>query len=183
MKMLVHKTPLTANRPVQLERLGNHARVDHYAEAQTLENMAFTAAADIEHFSGLALLMTTVRVTIFKPVWGAYGLALPIGPVADDHVPTVLLDGEAFTGFDFEAGKRPYIRWLAPYYELTPERMVIEYQAGFGMTADDVPEDLAQAIMDQVALLYDGRSPMDAKSLTSSPHMARVGARYRGVSL
>jgi len=37
--------------------------------------------------------------------------------------------------------------------------------------------------MDQVALHYDGRSPMDAKSLTTSPHMARVAARYRGVQV
>ncbi|SIS93432.1 hypothetical protein SAMN05878426_1206 [Phaeovulum vinaykumarii] len=35
--------------------------------------------------------------------------------------------------------------------------------------------------MDQAALHYDGRSPMDAKALSTSPHMARVGARYRGV--
>ncbi len=37
--------------------------------------------------------------------------------------------------------------------------------------------------MDQAALHYDGRSPMGAKSLTTSPHMARVAARYRGVQV
>lgn len=95
----------------------------------------------------------------------------------------MVIDGDAFSAFDFVGGNRPYIRWLASYHDLTPSRMTIEYQAGFGTAASDIPEDLAQALMDQAALHYDGRSPMDAKSLTTSPHMARIGARYRGVQV
>lgn len=119
-------------------------------------------------------------MTIFDPGQDI-GLRLPIGPVADDDTPTVTIDGEAFTGFDFVGGIRPYIRWHSDYHGLTPSRMTIEYQAGFGAAASDIPDDLAQALMDQAALHYDGRSPMDAKSLTTSPHMQRIGARYRGV--
>ncbi len=89
----------------------------------------------------------------------------------------------AFAAFDFVGGNRPYIRWLADYHDLTPSRMTIEYQIGFGDAAADVPPDLAKALMDQASLHYDGRSPMDAKSLTTSPHMARAGARYRGVQV
>ena len=81
------------------------------------------------------------------------------------------------------SGVRPYLRWQDAYHDLTPRQVTIEYQAGFGATATDIPYDLAQALMDQAALHYDGRSPMDAKSLTTSPHMARIGARYRGVQV
>jgi uncharacterized phiE125 gp8 family phage protein len=182
MKMLVHRTAGGAALPFILDDLKLHLRVPDDAENTAVQNIGLTAAAEIEQFAQIALLTQTIRVTIFNPAQ-EYGLSLPIGPVADDDLPTVTIDGEAFTAFDFVGGNRPYIRWLASYYDLTPSRIIIEYQAGFGAGASDVPPDLAQALMDQAALHYDGRSPMDAKSLTTSPHMARVGARYRGVQV
>lgn len=180
MKMLVHRTAGGAVLPFVLDDLKLHLRVPDDAEDAAIQKIGETAAAEIEQFAQIALLTQTIRVTIFNPSYG-YGLSLPIGPVADADIPTVTIDGEAFTAFEFAGGNRPYIHWLADYYDMIPSRMTIEYQAGFGAAATDVPSDLAQALMDQAALHYDGRSPMDAKSLTTSPHMARVGARYRGV--
>lgn len=182
MKMLVHRTAGGAALPFVLDNLKLHLRVSDDAEDTAIQNIGETAAAEIEQFAQIALLTQTVRVTIFRPT-DSGGLSLPIGPVADEDVPTVTIDGEAFTAFDFIGGNRPYIRWLAEYDNLEHSRVTIEYQAGFGATASDVPSDLAQALMDQAALHYDGRSPMEAKSLTTSPHMARVGARYRGVQV
>lgn len=180
MKMLVQRTAGDAALPFILDDLKQHLRVFDDAEDTAVQNIGLTAAAEIEQFAQIALLIQTIRVTIFDPCRES-GLRLPIGPVADDDTPTVTIDGAAFTGFEFVGGNRPYVRWLASYHDLTPSRMTIEYQAGFGDAAEDVPSDLAQALMDQAALHYDGRSPMDAKSLTTSPHMARIGARYRGV--
>ncbi|KPP85801.1 MAG: Phage QLRG family, putative DNA packaging [Rhodobacteraceae bacterium HLUCCO07] len=183
MKMLVHRTVDSAELPFVLDNVKLHLRVSDDAEDGAIQNMALTAAAEIEQFAQIALLHQTIRVTVFDPTPNEYAFNLPVGPVADDAPPTVTLDGEAFTAFDFVGGKRPYIRWLADYHDLTPDRMTIEYQAGFGADASAIPADLAQALMDQAALHYDGRSPMDAKSLTTSPHMARVGARYRGAKV
>lgn len=180
MKMLVHRTAVSAALAVALEDVAGHLRIDFPDDDDALTNIIHAATAEIEQFAQIALLTQTIRVTIFDPPRQA-GLNLPIGPVTDDDQPTVTIDGEAFTAFEFVGGNRPYIRWLADYHGLTPSRMTISYQAGFGADASDVPKDLAQAIMDQAALHYDGRSPMDAKSLTSSPHMARIAARYRGV--
>lgn len=180
MKMLVHRTSDGAALPFDLDALKLHLRVADDAEDTAIQNIGETAAAEIEHFAQLALLTQTIRVTIFDPAKES-GLRLPIGPADEDATPTVTLDGAAFTGFDFVSGNRPYLRWQDGYFELTSSRMTIEYQAGFGASASDIPPDLAQALMDQAALHYDGRSPMHAKSLTTSPHMARVGARYRGV--
>lgn len=182
MKMLVHRTAGGVALPFVLADLKLHLRAPDDAEDTAIQNIGETAAAEIEQFAQIALLTQTIRVTIFGPSCD-YGLSLPIGPVADEGTPTVTIDGEAFTAFDFVGGDRPYIHWLADYHNLTPSRMTIEYQAGFGGAAADVPPDLAQALMDQAALHYDGRSPMDAKSLTMSPHMARVAARYRGVQV
>ncbi|MEQ8877216.1 MAG: phage head-tail connector protein [Phycisphaerales bacterium] len=182
MKMLVHRTAGGAALPFVLDDLKLHLRVPDDAEDTAIQNIGETAAAEIEQFAQIALLNQTIRVTIFDPSQDS-GLRLPIGPVADDDTPTVTIDGEAFTAFSFVGGNRPYIHWLTDYHDLTPSRVTIQYQAGFGDAAADVPPDLAQALMDQAALHYDGRSPMDAKSLTTSPHMARVGARYRGVQV
>lgn len=182
MKMLIQRTMVGAALPFDLDALKLHMRVADDAEDTAVQNIGLTAAAEIEQFAQIALLTQTVRVTIFN-LAQERGLSLPIGPVADSDVPTVTIDGEAFTDFDFVGGNQPYIRWLVGYYNLTADSIVIEYQAGFGEASSDIPSDLAQALMDQAALHYDGRSPMDAKALTTSPHMARIGARYRGVQV
>lgn len=182
MKMLVHRVATSANAPFEFDELKNYLRLDHSDDDVQIEGIGLTAAAEIEQFSQLALLTQTIRVTIFDPTRNECGLSLPVGPVADDATITITIDGEPFTDFDFSGGNRPYIRWLAGWHDLMPVRVSIEYEAGFGDTASDVPRDLSLAIMDQAALHYDGRSPMDAKALASSPHMARIAARYRGVS-
>lgn len=181
MKMLVQRTAISANNPFSLSDLKAHLRVDHDDDDAAITNMGWTAAAEVENFAQIALLTQSIRVTIFNPIRGS-GLSMPIGPVADGAEVTVTIDGEAFTGFDFASGLRPYLRGQNAYQLLSPVRVVIEYTAGFGDDAGDIPPDLAQAIMDQAALHYDGRSPMDGKALTMSPHMARIGARYRGVA-
>ncbi|WP_415184690.1 head-tail connector protein [Phaeovulum sp.] len=182
MKMLVHRIANGTASAVALHTAKNHMRVSHNDDDAAIAIMIDAATAEIEQFAQIALLNQTIRVVIFDPAIEC-SLTLPIGPTADDTVPTVTIDGEPFTAFTFEGGARPYIRWRAPFYELLPDRLTIEYQAGFGASEQDVPRDLAQAVMDQAALYYDGRSPMGAKSLTTSPHMARIAARYRGVSL
>lgn len=181
MKMLVSRTPVATGLPFDHNQLKGRAFIEHSDDDALIQNLGRMAASEIEQFAQIALLNQTIRVTIFDPRQIESGTRLPIGPVASDQTPTVTIDGEAFTAFDFEGGNRPYIRWHQDYYNLIPTRITIEYLAGFGSTASDIPYDLAQAIMDQAGLLYDGRSMMDPKALSSSPHMARVGARYRGV--
>tara|TARA_R110002072_G_scaffold109603_4_gene237066 strand:- start:189 stop:737 length:549 start_codon:yes stop_codon:yes gene_type:complete len=180
MKMLVHRTPAPSGFPFNLDTVKEHVRLDGFENDEEITNMARAAAAELEQFAQIALLTQSIRVTVFDPM-PEPGLLLPIGPVLGDDLPTVLIDGTAFTGFDFVPGNRPYLRWYGQYHSLLPRRLVIEYQAGFGASAADVPDDLAHALMDQTALYFDGRSPMAAKSLTTSPHMARIGAKYRGV--
>lgn len=182
MKMLVHRTPVSASAPFVQAALKDYLRIDFDDEDGTVENVGWTAAHEIEQFAQIALLTQTIRVTVFGTVQTP-GMNLPIGPLIDAATLTVTVDGEPYTDFQVVAGNRPYIRWSEGFYGLCPSRMTIEYQAGFGADPDDIPRDLAQALMDQAALHFDGRSPMDAKALTSSPHMARVGARYRGVQL
>jgi uncharacterized phiE125 gp8 family phage protein len=182
MKMLVQRIPTNANSPFNLNDLREYARITDTDEDFTLERMGRAAAAEVEHFAQVALLSQTIRVTILDLVHGAV-LALPIGPVSDDAAATVTIDGQAFTGFDFVPGGRPYLIWPASLCGTASTRVVIEYPAGFGDDPRAVPDDLAQAVLDQVALIFDERGTREAKILARSSHLARVGARYRGVSV
>ncbi len=182
MTMLVQREPTTENKPYVLADVKAHARVTHSHEDGLFDTMAAQSAFEIEQFAQIALLFQTISVTLIDPQ-GERGLFLPIGPVIGDTKPTVTIDGVAFEAFEFVSGVRPYIRWTQSMAWGAIGRINVEYQAGFGATADAVPADLAQAISDQAVLLYDARGQINARSLTSSPHLARVGARYRGVRL
>ncbi|KQI67600.1 hypothetical protein AN189_14915 [Loktanella sp. 3ANDIMAR09] len=183
MKILVHREPIATELPFNLDDLKAHIRVDGDEFNNELTNIGHAAAAELEQFAQIALLFQTIRVTIFDPPVQS-GMSLPIGPAVQASTATVTADGVASTAFTIEAGQRPYLRWLTSFHDLPlPSRITVEYQAGFGSTADQVPRDLAQALLDQAALHFDGRSPMNARDLTMSPHMARIGARYRGVQV
>lgn len=182
MRMFVQRTPITLNAPFYLSDLKEYTRIDCDDDMVALENMGFAAVAEVEHFGQVALLSQIIRVTILDLVHGA-GLTLPIGPLAKSGVATVTIDGQPFAGFDLVTGTRPYISWPASIRGKASARVVIEYPAGFGDEAKHIPEDLAQAVLDQVALIFDERAPREAKTLARSSHLARVGARYRGVSV
>jgi uncharacterized phiE125 gp8 family phage protein len=185
MKVIVNRTPLGDAEPVLLADLRGFVRlIDSAGEFDAeLVPMARAAAAEIEHFAQIALLMQSIRVEVINPDAGQHAFALPIGPVASDASVSVTIDGAAFDGFILVHGNRPALIWDSAYSALTPKRLTVEYPAGFGVTAADIPADLTQALLDQTALHFYGRSPMDARELSASPHMARIGARYRGVQL
>ncbi|WP_421702111.1 head-tail connector protein [Aliiroseovarius sp.] len=183
MKVFVQRTPVSAELPFDLDDLKQHMRVAHDLEDDAVRNMGLTAAAELEQFAQISLLKQDITVTVFEATFSRSVLTFPIGPMAEGSAPIIVMDGENFTSFEHVGGNRPAIRFLCDYLLLAPGKMEIRYQAGFGGDASYIPADLAQALMDQTALHYDGRSPMHSKDLTTSPHLARIGARYRGVQL
>ena len=182
MNMMVQRIAGSDAFPFGLIDLKAHLRIDFDDDDASLANMGKTAAAEIEQFAQIALLTQTIRGTIIDPDRDRI-LRLPVGPSIGESVPTITINDVAFTDFEFISGDRPVIFWKGDFPNLFLNLMEIEYQAGFGASETDIPSDLSQAVLDQAALHYDGRSPMNAKSLTTSPHMARVAARYRGVQL
>lgn len=182
MKMLVQRIPISTALPFVLAEVKEYTRISFNDDDVTLNKMGWAAAAEVEQFAQVALLTQSVRVTIFNVVLGS-GLALPVGPVADSATVTVTMDGQSLTDFELVAGLRPYLVWPSLVRGRAVERVVVEYPAGFGDTAEDVPHDLGQAVLDQVALIFDNRASGSARPLARSSHLARVGARYRGVSV
>ena len=185
MKMLTSRTPVANDAPFRLSDVKAHLRVVHSEEDAAIAAMAWTAAAEIEHFAQIALIDQMIRVTIFDPSPTASMISLPIGPARADTVATVTVDGLPFTDFELVPGHRPFLHLKAGFFDRDPipARMSIEYIAGFGGTAAAIPRDLAQAIADQAAVHFDNRAPHEGRALTTSPHMQRIGARYRGVKI
>lgn len=183
MTMIIQRTPVAAGLPFTLADHKAYLRLDHDDENASIESMGDAAASEVERFAEIALLTQTITVNHIGYLVEA-PLRLPIGPGAPDPAVTVAVDGAPFSGFDLIAGFRPVLSWHSDLIGQTFDLLTIEYTAGFGGTAGDIPSDLKQAIADQMALMFDGRSPMDRlRDLTSSPHMARIAARYRGVQL
>ncbi len=189
---MMHVTRLTVPtaEAFGLEELALHLRVDLSDPAALTEApyMARAAVRELELHSNLAILTQTVRVTLDD--WPAgKSFPLPVGPVLPGTACTITADGEPFTGFRMQPGLRPVL-WLtsAPpigslVEDMPSEGIVIEYEAGFGPTAQQVPEDLRLAILDQAAAFYDCRGAGDGKTQHLSPHAARIAARYRRVAL
>lgn len=183
MKMLVHRTPENASTaPVGLLSVKSHCRVDYDEDDQLIEGLTLAAMADIEDAAQIAVLTQTIRVTIFSPGHNTT-LFLPIGPALQSEGVTVTVDGEPFTGFEFVTGNRPMIKFSTLYPDPSPDRLQVEYVAGFGSTPQHIPRDIQLAITDQAAVLYEARGQIDPKHLTTSGQLARVAARYRGVRI
>ena len=177
--MIIERLSMPTLPAVSLTDLKEHCRVDGYSFDYELARHGKAAATELETYAALALLDQSIRVTL--PVWPRKDtFGLPIIPMIDPLSVTVTADGVAFEDYAVCTGHRPALR-------LSGDRpcgvIVIEYLAGFGPTATSIPADLANAIMDQAAAFLDAKGAGDGKTNGMSPHMARIAARYRRVSV
>jgi uncharacterized phiE125 gp8 family phage protein len=177
--MIIDRTPLISDAPFALAAVAVHCRSDDPESEQELDRMAWAAASEFEAYAQIALLEQTITVTLENGP-SATLFPLPIAPLIDTLSVTVTVDGVAYTSFAAIAGKRPAIRFTAG---APCGLVVIQYKAGFGATATDIPKDIENAIYDQAAAYFDMRGEADAKSNGMSPHMARIASRYRRVAL
>lgn len=165
--------------PFDATKLATHCRVDTAGQAEVTDH-GKVAAAELEQVAQLALFNQTIRVTLDG--WTrAATLPLPISPLLDPLSVTVKVDGQVFTGFAVVTGRRPSLRLTDSLPSC--EVVVIEYLAGFGDELAELPADLIHAIMDQASAYYDARGIGDGKTNGMSPHMARIAARYRRVTV
>lgn len=164
-------------------------RVMHDLEDAQIAEMQDAAAHELEDAAEIALINQMVRVTVEG--WpDSDRLRLPIGPVlGDDPVFQVMAEGELIEA-ELITGMRPVIVLGETVQEyLRHARFVIEYQAGFGATAEALPPDIRHALRDQVAALYDfraanaheGKAAHARGTLSQSYAMQRAIGRYRGV--
>lgn len=175
--MIIERLERPLNVIVHLDDVKDHARISGDDDDMAIQRMANAAAREAEDFAQIALLSQAVRVTL--EAWPrGHSFRLPISPLLDWESVTVTADGEPFEDFSTLTGHRPELRITAAR---PCGQIVIEYVAGYGERAEDIPEDLRLAVMDQAAAYYDARGPGDPRAQAQSPHFARIIGRYRGV--
>jgi len=180
------RTPIASGSAVSLDQVKARARIDGDDDDMDLQSLIDTAAAEIEAHCGLALLAQTVTVT--RRAW-CKRIPLAIGPfwpegLADHPIIVELLDeaGNATphpAGWWIEGGRYPVLNLTG---DGNGAAIRIRYPAGYGTDPGSIPADLALAVTDHAAMMYDARGMTDAAqglSLAAS----RIAARHRRIAV
>jgi len=183
-----------ALEPVLLAEAKVFLRVDDTVEDDFITTLITAARLHVEGMTGRALIAQSWRVVCDN--WPRDRIIkLPTGPVISLSAVTVYdVDGAAtslpLAQFHPETEVAPARLFLPGVMANTPilrERAAIEidYVAGFGVDASDVPTDLKQAILSLIGYWYEHR---DAVVIAGSGCVVPTGfdqlvAKYRNIRL
>lgn len=179
--------------PLSLDEVKAHLRVDGMAEDALLQSLVLTSRLHIEAALGLALITQSWKLVL--DAWPHNGIVnLPIAPVQlVSDVRLMAQDGSAQSlddnGYDVDASGRPARIYRRSGTWPTPGRkhagIEIDFAAGFGAAANDVPEPVRQALLLLVAHWYEHRDPIEIGTpSTAVPHaVSRLLNPYRAVRL
>lgn len=177
-----------ALEPVTLAEAKAFLRVDDGAEDGLIATLITAARLHLEGTTGRALIAQSWRVVL--DCWpGERIVRLPVAPLIGLAVVTAYDAG----GNAHPIGLGQFQTEAAPARLLLPQEVAgmpvtrerqgieIDYAAGFGAAADDVPADLRQALLTLVAHWFEHR---DSASETATPSgFDRLVAPYRSVRL
>jgi len=158
------KTP-PAIEPVTLEEAKAFAKVDGTAEDTLIEGFIVAARSAIEGILGRSLINQTIVLRL--DAWADTVLPLPRPPLVsvtevrtldEDDVATVY---EASNYYIMDGNKAELILRSNATAPQNVDRnhggFEVEYVAGYGDTADDVPQGIRNAILQWVAVMYETR--------------------------
>lgn len=167
---LVLVTPPTVE-PVSLPEAKAHLRIVHNLDDTRITQKKKAARLKVENFLERALLQQTWRLSLddFPEEGDGIKLGRPrlIGIVSFTFTD---LNGDEQElveddDFVFNADEEPCIIWpsaagvttgaIWPVTICSPGNVVIEYTAGYGTLATDVPEDIKDAILQTMEVLFD----------------------------
>jgi len=155
-----------ALEPVTLDEAKLHLRVDGSGEDALITALITAARQAAEVYTRRAFVTQTWRYTCD---WLGSAFTLPWQPV--QSVDEVTVDGiaipEASYELDAATGR---LRPLVPYEARTLGGVAVEYTAGYGDAAADVPAPLRQAILLTIGHWYEHREAViTGSTLTELP--------------
>jgi uncharacterized phiE125 gp8 family phage protein len=153
--------------PLGLAEAKDYLRIAFDGEDELVAGLISGARSRIEETARVALITRTLRVTLDR--WPARTvesrvLRLPVRP-ADGLISVKVFDAEGapetVTGrFTLSPGRASRLIWTSgafPWPRARANAIEVEYTAGFGETAEDVPEALSLALKRLVAHAYHSR--------------------------
>ncbi len=178
--------------PVTLAEAKAHLRIDHTAEDTVITGIITAAREALEEASGLALITQSWRVALDE--WRGPVVELPRRPAQlVTEVRVTNLNGEATaldaSAYDLKSAgglarlvKTPAAVWPAP--GRLAGGIEIDYVAGFGDGAADVPRALRQALLMVIAHVYENRELLSQDAGAPLPSgVEALIAPYRRVRL
>jgi uncharacterized phiE125 gp8 family phage protein len=192
MKMNVTTLVAPSAEPLGLAEAKDYLRIAFDGEDELVTGLISGARSRIEETARVALITRTLRVTLDR--WPARTvetrvLRLPVRP-ADGLISVKVFDAEgapeSVTGrFTLSPGRSSRLIWTSgafPWPRARANAIEVEYTAGFGEAAEDVPEALSLALKRLVAHAYHSR---DAATLRGElpEDVAGLISPWRRVSL
>lgn len=180
-----------AGEPITLAEAKAHLRIDGVQEDTLIEDLIRAAREHLEQVTGLALMARGFR--LYRDAWPEDGLIqIARGPVQAIDAVTVYdaagLPAElSLTGAILDGRPRP-ARLLLPARPEPGKAMngiEIDFTAGFGEAAAEVPDTLKRALLLHVAHLYEfrGAVPPDLQPASVPTGYERLIAPWRRLGL
>lgn len=163
--------------PVTVAEAKAHMRIDHTADDAIIPDMITAAREWVERATGLALITETWRLTLDS--WPQTAVELRPAPVQSiSAVKTFGVDGASTTlansAYELVSVGRSarMVRTLGSSW-VNPARAAggieIDFTAGYGDEASDVPRMLRQALLMVLAHHYENRELLDGGSASVLP--------------
>jgi len=172
-------TAQPAIEPVTLAEAKLHFRVDHSVDDALIAGLALASRANVEEYTGRALITQTQRWTLDRFPCRPY-LLVPVAPLQsvteirtfdeDDEVGTVFAADKYIVDISSEPARIVLKRnevWPSDLARAGGVRITLV--AGYGATAASVPEMLKLAIKMLANTWYDNRETMTTHNLKEVP--------------
>ena len=180
----------------KLDDLKAQLRIDDDSEDTYLTGLLLTASEYAAGYLALSLIETelrrqydmTSRGPQLQPVrFGRNVITLPLGPVTEvESVEVIDREGEATeieaSDYTLDTASQPARIYLHEYHtgrEIAFLR--IDYKAGYGASAEDVPRLIQHGILMHAAYLYEHRGDCSAATAARESGALDTYARYRVV--
>lgn len=142
--------------PISLKEVKDYLKISHSEEDELLNEMIKTASIRFEKYTSQALLMQTWQVTYRQ--CARVSLTLPISPAQEIvQIKLTSLTGHLTTFdkscYELDTKMNELVFDIYPYSYL----LRIEFKAGYGTKAEDIPTDIKSAILSHLAHAYEHR--------------------------
>lgn len=175
-----------AAEPVSLAEAKTYLRVDHDAEDALIGAFVTAARQRVEALTGRVLIST--RQVEVRDGWAMSSQhALPAGPVSEIHeIRLLTADGAAeavapadwYADLKSDPARLVSLKGIWPRVRREAGGVEIEFTAGYGDAAEDVPAPLRQAVRALTAEAYEGRGaeamPLSVQALIAPYARARL---------